>query len=253
MRSLRAFRRNTSLVSLIIRQIDFVGGKLRSWQHLKTTTFLILLCAFPAQSQELMSKPIWANDLVVSVPTVLCVPEQTFLACFDTDANGCTRTMEKVAEDCLTSLDTEIPDMLNTAEQIEWGTAVGICMGNSYPVEMASISKPCDTSAQSVAGTQSAKLTTKEMWRSELVNVMPPTLCQPIQYFMNCFNVDANQCSETVRTVSQDCFTNIDKDVPEMLSETEKLAWGNVLGQCIGTAYVTQLIRDGKKKTGPGC
>jgi len=119
----RPVTKNISSASLSVRLIICGNGKHRNRQILKNAIFLILLCAFPARSQDLMSKPMWANDIVVSVPGVLCVPEQSFLACFSTDVSGCTQTMEKVATGCLESLGADIPDMLNPAEQIEWGTA----------------------------------------------------------------------------------------------------------------------------------
>jgi len=91
------------------------------------------------------------------------------------------------------------------------------------------------------------------MWSSEVEDAMPPTLCQSTLYFMTCFDIDAKQCSDIIRTISRDCLDQIDQDVPEALSESEITKWSNVFGHCVGTTYTTQLTNDGRKKTGPGC
>jgi hypothetical protein len=211
---------------------------------MKKLIFVLMFIVMPAQAQENMSKPMWASDILASVPDVLCQPNQNMMACFDTDAAACASVLEKGLQACIDARSSDIPDMLNPAEQVKWGSEVGVCAGERYKEVMAAASKPCD------AVPQESQQTSKSEWSQQIME-LPQVLCQANQFFMTCYEVSAVQCAQALQTSLKNCLAEFADNVPDSLSQSDNAKWSSEVGKCIGADYNTQLIS--KKKSTHGC
>lgn len=77
----------------------------------------------------------------------------------------------------------------------------------------------------------------KKSWMSHIENTLPGLLCDPNQYFMQCFNVKATECIEFTQMFVQACLNNVALGLPDELDSKQGKYWGQIIGRCSYDLY----------------
>ncbi len=114
------------------------------------------------------------------------------------------------------------------------------------------------TSAGCVADAQEAppppaKLQLKGAeWVAAMKGALPQALCEPQQYFRQCFEVTKDACLAQATKESEACLAKYADKLPAVFNQPEDgTEWGAVVGRCAGVAYEKALL--GKRKKDPRC
>ena len=79
---------------------------------------------------------------------------------------------------------------------------------------------------------------TQEQWIAFMVRGFPSAFCGPDQFYRNCFEVSAEECTETVTSAAEDCLDEVADELPETFTFEQGRKWGPVIEKCIDAAYV---------------
>ena len=73
-------------------------------------------------------------------------------------------------------------------------------------------------------------------------------LCQPQQYFRQCFtNVDEAQCTTLITSSANNCITQSMPTIPDPIPAGSGETLGQTLGACTGTAYEQAMVMQGRR------
>jgi len=84
----------------------------------------------------------------------------------------------------------------------------------------------------------------KDLWVEGMKAALPNALCQSMEFFRKCFDVDEDQCIEAASLATRICIHKYVNQIPETLIQPKDGAkWANIIGQCAGENYHQTLGR----------
>ena len=91
----------------------------------------------------------------------------------------------------------------------------------------------------------------KQAWVKHIKNNLPPILCMPNQYFVQCFNTTQQQCVVLTKEIVHACAEKASNNIPEKVDKTEGEKWGQIVASC--TYEVHEKLMISNKKDLPAC
>jgi hypothetical protein len=83
----------------------------------------------------------------------------------------------------------------------------------------------------------------KDEWVDSMFTHLPPLLCQPDQYFRQCFDVSNTQCEKTATSATRACLQKYKGEIPNTLKQPKDgTYWGRILGSCVSDVYEKTLM-----------
>ena len=82
----------------------------------------------------------------------------------------------------------------------------------------------------------------KDDWINGVTTALPAALCKSDQLFRQCFSVTQEECEEVALSSTRVCIKNNREKIPPRLNQPEDgRYWGQIIGSCVGSAYVIAL------------
>ena len=91
----------------------------------------------------------------------------------------------------------------------------------------------------------------KKDWIAHINNSLPGLLCDHNQYFVQCFQVNAKECTEFTQLLVQACLNNVALALPPELDPQQGEYWGQIVGRCSYDLY--EKFMHEKKRDLPNC
>lgn len=91
----------------------------------------------------------------------------------------------------------------------------------------------------------------KKAWMENMQKGLPGLLCQEDHYFVQCFEVNYQQCTEFANIFVESCLNNANLILPQMLDDRQRQYWGQMIGRCSYDLY--EKFMAPKKKSKPEC
>jgi len=84
----------------------------------------------------------------------------------------------------------------------------------------------------------------KAAWIDAMSTALPTALCNPRQYFRQCFHVTARECERAAMSATRICLDKNSDRIPAVLNQPDDgRRWGATVGSCAGQAYELSLIK----------
>ena len=94
----------------------------------------------------------------------------------------------------------------------------------------------------SVSVRTAGTVASKELWLSDMRNLLPAMFCRNGSYFRECFEADATVCHSTATGATESCLLQFEPQIPKQLQQPNDGAfWGNKIGICAGTIFEITL------------
>jgi len=88
----------------------------------------------------------------------------------------------------------------------------------------------------------------KDQWIGDVLTDFPEKFCGSEQYFCQCYDVDQGKCKDIVIAACKGCLDKYKDSIPNILTQpADGRKWGQVISECVGSAYDAAL-KDKKKK-----
>jgi len=84
-----------------------------------------------------------------------------------------------------------------------------------------------------------SRVQTKAEWARTVRAQVAARVCADGEYFRECFRVTRTECLDESKRIVDGCLREGAGDIPDVLDEQAGLKWGQVVGACVGTVYVT--------------
>lgn len=82
----------------------------------------------------------------------------------------------------------------------------------------------------------------KDMWLSDMRNLLPSMFCIDGSYFRECFETNASVCHSTATAAAESCLRQFEPQIPEQLHQPDDGGlWGRKIGTCAGTVFEATL------------
>lgn len=82
----------------------------------------------------------------------------------------------------------------------------------------------------------------KAAWIDAMSTALPTALCNPVQYFRQCFRVTARECERAAMSATRICLDKNRSRIPAVLNQPDDgRRWGATVGSCAGQAYEISL------------
>jgi hypothetical protein len=82
----------------------------------------------------------------------------------------------------------------------------------------------------------------KELWLSEMRNVLPAIFCKDGSYFRECFETDTTACHSIATEATESCLRQFEPQIPKQLQQpNDGQIWGSKIGACAGTIFEATL------------
>ncbi|MGD9591824.1 MAG: hypothetical protein AB7V32_04835 [Candidatus Berkiella sp.] len=91
----------------------------------------------------------------------------------------------------------------------------------------------------------------KKEWSLNIEQTLPGLLCDSKKYFVTCFDVTQQECTEYTQLLVRACLSNIQLALPQNIDKTQGEYWGKMVGKCSYDLY--EKFMQPKKLPKPGC
>lgn len=86
----------------------------------------------------------------------------------------------------------------------------------------------------------------REAWSAYMQDALPEFLCHEDSYFVECFEVDIEQCKRSLSELARSCLESLAEHIPDPVrSAQEGHTAGQMIGSCAGSRYdlVNQALK----------
>lgn len=91
----------------------------------------------------------------------------------------------------------------------------------------------------------------KKVWMLNIEQTLPGLLCDPKKYFVDCFSVTQEECTDFTKLIVHACLSNVQVALPQEIDKTQGEYWGQMIGKCSYDLY--EKFMQSKKLPKPGC
>lgn len=81
----------------------------------------------------------------------------------------------------------------------------------------------------------------KDQWSDKMVDKLPAELCKEGSYFVSCFEVTVDECSDNLRRLTRECLDEYRSQLPDRFDSAKGSEWGRIIGMCAGGRYDVTL------------
>jgi len=103
-----------------------------------------------------------------------------------------------------------------------------------------------------VGTAQAQNQVTAEAWTAGMIETLPDFFCQTDQYFMQCFEINQEECRSVTKQQAERCLDEMGSQIPARLNMPDDgRKWGTDVGRCAGIGY--DLALADRKSDAPRC
>ncbi len=91
----------------------------------------------------------------------------------------------------------------------------------------------------------------KKIWMQNIEQTLPGLLCDSKKYFVTCFEVTQEECTDFTKLSVHACLKNVEIALPQVIDKNKGEYWGQIVGKCSYDLY--EKVMKPKKRNHATC